>query len=203
MCFIFLSIFLLTTGDFLSATSSSTSVEDVGTYPITYSYYDEETGLEKEKTVYVTLTRDKTIINQEYQEAIDANDLLVEKGVLDEVTDEELIRMTNAKAWDVRTGNSLPIVVVELKVVNEAQGIYSVFYSTQAGTSVVIYIVEMEGYFVTGKNSYMNLTDFKMISKRQLYIIYTLVFVLLIMMVFVFIYSNKKLDDMEYVLYRK
>jgi hypothetical protein len=117
-------------------------IETAGTYPISIEATDEE-GRVVEKIIYVTIEFARTVKSEKYQEAIDAQDIKVEKDKIMKLTTTQLIELANARAWSTKDGTMLAIKDVNIWKVNDYY--YRVKFATELGTTIEINVQEYQG----------------------------------------------------------
>jgi hypothetical protein len=140
--------------------TTTTTFEEAGTYPVEM-WFEDEKGNSVKKTMYVTVTFKNTIVSETYSEGIDAYDVYIPENTFTTLSDDELIALTNARAWDTRDGSHIPIV----KVLKSTNGkIHRTSFLTERETMVTVNIIErerqMEEFYVresyTSPESYIN-----------------------------------------------
>lgn len=111
------------------------AVKRAGLYYVQLSIDDD--GIRAQRLLKINVLFSKSVLNKEAKEAIDARDFLLDEGRFEELSDSELILFSQAHAWDIETGESLPVKVVN-KELGERSGSYRVTFSTIKGTEVTI-----------------------------------------------------------------
>ena len=175
-----------------------------GTYPVLISAKNEK-GEEKEIIVYITITTPNTVVDEEIQEGIDATPIEVEQKVLETLTKDQLIALTNAHAWNLKTGESIPLVEARwYQVTNNNSSQYRAYFATEKGTSTE---VDMQVKpILTPEQSSTPHTLFEQPAEYQRYrlIVIGFAFVIFIPIPLFLIASGKllrRLKDAEEVLY--
>lgn len=133
--------------------SALSSTNEAGTYPVVISHRTSD-GKEYETTIYVTIYRRNTQENKEAKEAIDAQDATIQKGYFEELTDLELLKVINARAWSTVNGDPIPITTVERKLVNDDLLIYEVTIATAKGTKTTVKVIERDEAFMSNNMEY-------------------------------------------------
>jgi len=123
--------------------TSFTEAEEAGTYPVIITHIAED-GTTTQKTIYVTLYRYNTVESIEEQEAIDAHDAMITKERFDNLTDQEIIQLLKAHAWDTKTGKRIPITTIKYNILNADLGLYSIDLATAKGTTTTVKLVVKE-----------------------------------------------------------
>lgn len=149
----------------LQATSPLTpeevsQIEEVGTYPVVITYRDEQTGKEVQDVIYVTIFHRRTIVSATAKEAIDAHDIEIERGYFDKLTDLDLIRLTNAKAWSTTDGSTLPVTVLSRTTLDVTLGHHEVTFTTANATTTTVNVIECDELYVQNSQSYYSFSDF-------------------------------------------
>lgn len=128
---------------------------EAGTYPIIYKYYDQNGHLVAEDTQYITLTYQKTIVNYELAEAIDARDVTMTTTDFWGLTDQNIMVLTSGKAWELQTGTSIPITKIERKEINKY--LYEVTLYTARNTHTTV-VIRMQDEVVDANTVYLTPT---------------------------------------------
>lgn len=145
------------------------------------TYFTTIKGAEKslERTIRVTIVSPYTIINQEKELAIDAEDIEYAADTeLDQLSETQLIRLANAHLWDLRDGHSLPIDEVAITELDSIESELT-FASKQTGLSVMIHAFK-SGDEIFDRKEYANIKgdmqerDWQ-ISYRTLFTIFSFV----------------------------
>ncbi|TLG73896.1 hypothetical protein [Culicoidibacter larvae] len=178
--------------------------DEAGTYPIEVSAVDKN-GTVVKKTIYVTVLFEKTVINKEVQEAIDAHDVLVESGVFRQLSNDDLIRITNAHAWQTNDGSTVPITSVLTHVIDEAAGKYQVTFATELGSAITVNVYETDKKILPVSNIYLNPEDFGIINNFQTFFFFILLLILVPIIIFVVQYYiiRREQKEVEDLLYRE
>jgi|GEM_PF-5886969 len=117
-------------------------IETAGTYPISIEATDRE-GRVVEKIIYITIEFTRTVKSEKYQEAIDAQDIKIEKDQIMKLTTPQLIELANARAWSTKDGAMIPITDTDIWKVNDYY--YRVKFATKLGTTIEINVQEYQG----------------------------------------------------------
>lgn len=181
---------------------SQENYDEAGTYPIEVSSTDEN-GKVISKTIYVTVLFEKTVVNKEVQEAIDAHDVLIESGLFRQLSNDDLIRITNAHAWHTDDGSTVPITSVITHVVDEASGKYQVSFATELGSTITVNVYESEKKILPVSNVYLNPENFGIINNFQTFFFFILLLILLPIIIFIVQYyiirrEQKQVEDLLY-----
>ncbi|GBU11382.1 hypothetical protein AwErysi_09980 [Erysipelotrichaceae bacterium] len=138
---------------------SNLEYENAGSYPVTFSIWDEELGEEVEKTIFVTIIRPKTVINEQTGEAIDAKDILIGHNTAKNLSSEDLIAHAQAHAWDLRDGSPVAVVAAQVEIIDRENGFYRVIFSTEKGTATQINMIETKAPLTPQNEEYINILD--------------------------------------------
>ncbi len=83
----------------------------------------------------------RTVINEEFQEAIDAQTFLVLVDEVDELDKKKMIDKAFAKAWSMVDKKENLDIFVDMSNLKKESGIYNIIYSTKKGTSVEVPVI--------------------------------------------------------------
>lgn len=178
--------------------------EQVDVYPIALTYYDEETGEAIEKIIYMSVVTINTIISMENAEGIDAFDAIVSQGTMENITDTALIEITQARAWDIETGGTIPIHVSHVTQIFGKKQTYEVTFSTTKNTQIVVQIIEQETVTLQVESSYLAPTN--VWEKSSKYFLTFIVFIIvlpIILLIMMFFLSQNKIKKMQKLLFEK
>jgi len=133
--------FLFPAFSFSAEVMTQGEITEAGTYPVEVRFRQPD-GVVITETYYVTITYLKSVVSNENAEAIDAHDILVHDKKIQDLTDQELIELTHAKAWNTTDG--LPVVITDVikKKVRYQNDYYEITFKTAKGTSTTITAVE-------------------------------------------------------------
>lgn len=153
---------LFTTNETITIIDSSyTEAKEAGTYPIIYQYKDKEGNIVAEDIAYLTLTYQRTVVNAEAKEGIDAHDLTIRKGYFEQLTDDDLILLTGAHAWLLTNGESVAIASVSRQAVSNKIDTYQVTFKTAKETMTIVNVVEVENLVMpVDDTTVFNITGF-------------------------------------------
>lgn len=174
---------------------------EAGTYPV---YIADESGAKTVK-IYVTILFPRTVVSEEYSEAIDAYDLNIEEGTFQKMTDSHLVELAYARAWDTNSGDSIPIATVERVTVDGSAGWYHVTFGTSRGTKTTINVLEVskktleEGLF--SDEYYLNMWKDDSFSTLLLLLLFLTIIPILILTM-LYWYSHQKLKKVNSLLYK-
>lgn len=186
-----------------SPVESTAKMREAGTYPVTVSHKDKVTGEEKEVVVYVTVITPRTTIDEGVNEGIDASDVLVPAGTMEDITDAALITLTNAHAWNLADGSPIEIAKVELISIDDKEGMYQVKFSTEKGTATIVTILEsLESNFVLDEE-YINTIGIYGIISRWIWGFILSIMLLLAIIVILYIYIRRRVKRIEDTLYER
>jgi len=134
-------------------------IMEAGTYPITvYDKYNKN-----EKVIYITILYPRTVVNAKYHEAIDAFDAYIPQNIFYDLSDQEIINITKARAWNIEENVELK-VIVKNRILKDAQsGWYSVIFTTEKGTETIVNIIEVAEDVLT-INNLSNFVDFMVLN---------------------------------------
>ncbi|WP_280683429.1 MULTISPECIES: hypothetical protein [unclassified Breznakia] len=121
-------------------TTNPESINKPGTYFIEIKV--GEPGKETTRYIKTTITFPNTKINKKNQEGIDASDIRIPLNTMDSLTDKELIKKANARAWSLEDGRNVPITKVNVSKSKESQVAYTVTFSTKKNTTIISNVYE-------------------------------------------------------------
>ncbi|MGX8850444.1 hypothetical protein [Amedibacillus sp. YH-ame10] len=112
-----------------------------GNYEVTFT---TDTGNRTSIKVFAEVM-DKGVVNKENKEIIYANNFSLNKKDAKDISDDKLIQIAKAKAFNSETGASVTILYVEHDI-KAVKGEYAVTFATAKGTSVIVHanVVEHE-----------------------------------------------------------
>ncbi|TLG72759.1 hypothetical protein [Culicoidibacter larvae] len=110
--------------------------KEAGTYAVTIQYQDGDLLLEK--VVYMTIKAKNTIVSGSI--AIDAKDVSISGDALQNMTDEEWVRLTEARAWRTDTLDTVSINNVDASQVRPQVGTYPLTVSALDGPSTTVQV---------------------------------------------------------------
>ena len=177
-------------------------IDKAGTYRVKVYTLDKE-GREVEGYAMVTVTFPYTVISEENQEGIDAQDIkLTDTEQIQDLSAEELIAWGQAHAWSLSDG--MPVTIAEVSVEAE-EGFYEVLYSTEKGTSVKV--KAFHGIVLFDRTESLYHYTPTSIETSDLYYKYltrflTLLLVIpVLMLIVIYWMTNRKAKKMKKVLY--
>ena len=179
---------------------SITYAEEAGSYPVTFEYKDEK-GKSVTTTVYITLLYLRTVISDTYSEGIDAYDIEVAPGMFAQLTDTDLIRLTNAHAWRTDNGAGVPVVMVGRATVNQKLGKYQVTFKTLNQTATTVNVIETR--LATEKEtvySYFSFLETPYVW-WNFYFIFLIMLIPLLIMLYNYFKMRKELKRVNVILY--
>lgn len=177
-------------------------IEEAGTYPVRISYTNSETGVTVEDIIYLTVSHQRTIVNETLQEAIDAHDIEIKKGYFDKLSDQELMYLTNAKAWQLQNGQKIEIKNVDRDEKNADINRYKVTFSTEQGTNITVHVIESSEVIISKNEEYYSFLEFPYIFYFELALTIIIVFPL-IALILSYWWMQREVGETEKVLYRK
>lgn len=122
--------------------STTINIADITpyTYEVTYSHDASVPGnIDVISTkANVTIKGKNTVINPVHNEAIDANDFALLASEVSGLTDEKVIELAGARAWDTNTIADVDITSVDFSAIEAKQGVYDVTFTTANGTLTTI-----------------------------------------------------------------
>lgn len=178
-----------------------TEIEEAGTYPVKYSYYDEATGEYVETETYVTIERVRTVINEYEGEGIDATDFVITKGTVQNLSKVELIQKARAHAWNINDGANIPIEVAAVKTINKDAGIYEVRFATAKGTATTITVLEQRESNILPTDIFIgDIGQETLIMKWRSYFLWPILilFIIICALLLYSIHQTKQADDVLY-----
>ena len=179
------------------------SIDESGTYFFEVYSYDEN-GKPFSEILKVTITYPNTILNREEREGIDAQDVKVEKGTITNLSNQELITLANAHAWDLDTGKLIEIETVTLSKVNDYSADYTIVFSTAKGTSIQVNAYEFEEVHLLLKNNTTKTSSIWNSYLRSLSVVLILLIVIPIILVIIsFINAVRKARQVNDTLYNE
>jgi len=170
-----------------------------GSYPVTFTFAGKD-GKTYTETVYITITYLRTIVNEVTNEAIDAHDIEVEKGLLVKLSDADLIRLTKARAWVTNNNSNIVITKVERQLKNADNGTHIVTFFTEQGSQVAVNIIETEEVLAVDNRKYYSFSTFDnwYLSPFKIMGFLIMGFIVLI---YTYLNSSKKVDEVNKLLY--
>ena len=118
----------------VKAFSETELPNEPGTYPVEASYIEE--GKKLQKTVYVTVKSDDTVIVGDI--AIDAKSFVLTPQQAKKITAKKAIDYSEAKAWSTIDGTEKIIRGVDLSELQPIEGVYNVKFTTAGGVSKTV-----------------------------------------------------------------
>ncbi len=109
-----------------------------------------ETRVGTSITVKMYVSEDKPVINETAGEKISANAFYLDLTDIDELTDESIITLASAEAWDAETEEPVSIKGIEYDF-EKKTGTYPVTFSTAAGTSITVHAMVKDENRVVSK----------------------------------------------------
>ncbi len=153
--------------------------EDVGTYPVEVEY--SEDGNEVSEVINLTIISENTVVEQEL--AINANDFVISDETF--LSDELIIKLSNAKAWNMSTLDEYEIESVGLAKVDDYH-YQATLYSFQE-ISITINITVEEEFYETLILSDSGVTKNKLDLFSNIYQLSLIVFLLIILVLAIII----------------
>ena len=147
---------------------SSDEFINAGTYPVTIYRINEVTGKEEATTIFMTVTKPYTVLSG--IEGIDAYDALVPEGTLAEMTDSNLIQITNAHAWQLSDGRAIPVTNVIRETLQNSPFTLSITFETERSTTITVKVLEMGETVLPLQESYISQQSEAVVSFMQRYI---------------------------------
>jgi hypothetical protein len=147
---------------------SSDEFINAGTYPVTIYRINEVTGKEEATTIFMTVTKPYTVLSD--IEGIDAYDALVPEGTLAEMTDSNLIQITNAHAWQLSDGRAIPVTKVIRETLQNSPFTLSITFETERSTAITVKVLEMGETVLPLQESYISQQSEAVVSFMQRYI---------------------------------
>lgn len=174
-------------------------------YPITLTSEDEN-GNVVEKEIMVTVSSPNAIINTENNEGIVANDFKTTIGKTLEMSKEELIKHSNAYAWDIKTKEA--ITITDFKVIQKSEYDYEVCFATKKGTSTCVNAVELTEELLPSDlltiKTHPNINDQYVFRTRIISFVLLLVSIIpLVFGTIVIRILKKRLDETYYYIYKE
>ncbi|MGY3778061.1 hypothetical protein [Isobaculum melis] len=112
------------------------TIDSPGTYFVDLTY--DHQGEMIKKQVKVTVTGEQTIIEKEI--AIDAQPIEVTTTEVKSFTKEDWIRLGQAKAWETKDGETLPIIDVGMQELKPEIGSYPLTFQTIHDVSITVQV---------------------------------------------------------------
>jgi len=177
-----------------------THIENAGTYPVEINYKDEETGEFVKGIIYVTIHHKRTVENKKIWEAIDAHDITIAQEKFMKISDQELIHLTNAHAWNMQDGSSIPIAEVTRETADKATGVYAVQFATANGTATTVNVREAATRQMISAEQYYSFSEFPQIFYFPL-VFGVLFLLMLLLLVSAYQQMKNKLNETKKLLY--
>lgn len=177
-------------------------IEVAGTYPVRISY-TTPTGEVVTKIVYITVHHPKTIVDEETREGIDASDAEVPHGMVQTLTNQDLINLTKAHAWNINNGAPVAIQVESLQLINAELGIYEVTFTTTKGSSITVKILETAEIMFQQQETYLNLTTISGNSFLFENLLLLIIAIPIILLFFNYLQMKKEIRETQAILYQK
>lgn len=166
-------------------------VSEAGTYPV--RVHIQEGSVTKEKIIYVTIVFPNTVVSKEDQEAIDAHGFEVKKGETKRLSNKEIIKKANARAWNTQNGENIRVKVVAIDELNDFT--YEITFATERGTSTKVTVREVDEVILkSSKESYYSSTS--QLSLYSRYIIYGTMFIMFLIPFIVILIMYKRLSKL-------
>ncbi len=183
---------------------TSKDIDKAGTYLVPFTYTDEN-GVTSEISKHVTITFPYTFINETIGEGIDANDIHIKKQDLSKLSNNELIELANAHAWDKNDGKEVKIENVYVHKNNLKVGAdWKVTYQTSKNTEVSVDAYLSDNDIVIVDSKYINFESYRFFNPRSLFILLLFILVLpLIICSISFTYVSKKYRSTIELLFSK
>lgn len=186
-----------------TCSENNVPITEAGTYPVTL-YYQDEQG-EACHVIYITLKQRHTIEHVDGQEAINAHDLEIPAGYFEQLTDDDLILLTKARAWKIPSNQTVPITTVTRELKNTNIQLYNVTFMTTKGTQTTISVVETPEAFVRGLNSsdtFLNLEGMESYVTIQNILASLLLIIPILILLFNYFKSKKDINYINTLLYK-
>lgn len=110
--------------------------KEAGTYAVTIQYQDGDLLLEK--VVYMTIKAKNTVVTGSI--AIDAKDVSITGDQLQKLTNEDWVRLTEARAWRTDTLETVAISKVDASQVKPQAGTYPLVITAEQGPSTTVQV---------------------------------------------------------------
>ena len=175
---------------------------EAGSYPIIISYQNQS-GETLIATVYITVYHQRTIENPIAKEAIDARDVAINPGFFTQLTDPDLVKLSNVRAWNVNDGTPIPITKIMRQTIDAKSGHYTITFETAKGTKTTINVLERQNLIV-----YENKEDYYFFTRNEEYVILeaVLFFLLLLTLISVLYFVLQieiKMTGVYHILYKR
>lgn len=118
-----------------------------------------ETKKGASKTVKLNVIEDKDVFNEEANEKMHATDFTMDIEDIAELENEELIRRSNAQAWDATTEEDISIAEVIHGIAAEP-GKYPVTFKTNKGTDITVNVSVVQPKVSTDKSTNIGIQAF-------------------------------------------
>ncbi|QIK69182.1 hypothetical protein G7062_02270 [Erysipelothrix sp. HDW6C] len=179
---------------------SSSTGKRAGSYYVEF-YSTDFNGKKIIKSVRLMIELPNTIVNKSYGEGIDAADLRLSIGATEQLTHQQLVEFSGAHAWDIESGQEIPIdrVVVTKQTDNH----YKVDYFTKKGTSTRTTILESAKVDFAWDDMVVNPNTYYLINNGLISLtVFAVVLVPLVIALIVFIQLGRRIKEAEEVLYQ-
>lgn len=168
-----------------------------GSYPIVV--YDDE-GNEEE--VMILIAYPSTVVNNITHEAINASDFRIVRSAFETLTDSDILAYSNATAWNMLTGISIPLQVSSINT-NE-KDIYTVKLTTINDTEkeITIYVTDYLGLDLDNMEITENNQNFTSSRQELTFSFIILMFFPLVLVSLITFIIKKRNDIIKEVLYK-
>jgi len=177
-------------------------IQLAGTYPVEINYTNNQTGQMVTDIIYVTIYHQRTVANPDVDEAIDAHDIEIQVGYFDKLSDQDLIYLTNARAWYTSNGRSIAISTINRNTQNAAIGRYQLTLATVNGTATTVNVIERTEVLINNQEQYFSFQNFSYIYYFELIIIATIL-TPFIAMLLIYFKIKKNVDSTDDLLFEK
>lgn len=180
--------------------SALTNATEAGSYPVKLTI--TENGQTVETTIYVTIYYQRTNENTQAGEAIDAHDIEINTGYFAKLSDADLIKLTNAHAWQTTNNNPIAITSVTRQTINKDAGTYQVTFATANMTATTVNVVERDiAYMQVGEKYFYNIGSGYYITAFS---IVSLILLLVLLVVFLhnttkYVKEAERVEDLLYI----
>lgn len=177
------------------------AIYEAETYPIIFRFTDDN-GNVVEKEIRVTVKFQRTNENEAYKEVIDAHDVVIGKGLIEEFSNEQLLYLVKARAWRTDTNEAVSVSVE--KFTRTATDYHELIVTTENGTKTTVHIFESE---FAGESTLVQYFDFyeKNNWGYSMFTFATGVLVVVPMLIFAFSFGHvqKEIEVLQKIFYKK
>lgn len=125
-------------------------IKEAGTYPVEITA--DFNGVMKTEVIMITVEAPKTILKGNV--GIDARDFTIPLNDLKQLNAAQLLKLSNAHAWDLKTGDKIAITNISVSDFQPETGVYKVTFSTVT-TEISVYAMTQNQLEIKDSLSYL------------------------------------------------